>query len=488
MNVCITDPIFHDEAKAEEHIFRSRWPDGEPFCPHCGSTNTMQMGGKTQAGYWLCRDCRDKFTVRTGTVMERSHVPLHKWLLATHLMAASKKGMSAKQMERMLGVTYKTAWFLCHRIREAMTPTGNERGPLGGPDTFVEVDETYVGGKSHNRAYQPAKPKMKVVSLVERDGRARSFHVANIRLGDLRSLLFTNIDRSSHLMTDDFALYRDIGREFATHGRVVHTDNEYVRGLDHSNTAENFFSIFKRGYVGTYHHMSKAHLHRYTAEIRLSLQSPQGDGRGVRRRRSSRHGGQAPYLSADWSARRLATTARAYSLASAANAGLASGAESASRRRIARNAGLRHVQNRQVSGLRKHPSKHQTRRYRDKRRDWGPSLQRRQLRMSDLPYNPRRPARPDSHPDGHCEGHWEAVARLKAVTADGFLASILSIICRPSLYSCAACAASGASASAPHRAASPSPLRSRFHSHWDLFCSCRCSVNLPTKKSASARN
>jgi transposase-like protein len=119
----ITDPIFHDEAKAEAHIFNSRWPDGEPVCPHCGSANTMVMGGKTQAGYWLCRECRDKFTVRTGTVMERSHVPLHKWLLATHLMAASKKGMSAKQMERMLGVTYKTAWFLCHRIREAMAPT-----------------------------------------------------------------------------------------------------------------------------------------------------------------------------------------------------------------------------------------------------------------------------------------------------------------------------------------------------------------------------
>ena len=145
MSINITAPIFHDEAKAEAHIAASRW-GGEPSCPHCGSLAVRKMGGKTQAGMFLCNDCRDKFTVRTGSVMERSHIPLHKWLLATHLMAASKKGMSALQMSRMLGVTYKSAWFLCHRIREAMdgaAPTG----PLGGPDTVVEADETYVGGK-----------------------------------------------------------------------------------------------------------------------------------------------------------------------------------------------------------------------------------------------------------------------------------------------------------------------------------------------------
>lgn len=266
MNVNICDPIFHNEAKAEEHIFRSRWPDGEPICPHCGSVNTMQMGGKTQAGYWLCRDCRDKFTVRTGTVMERSHVPLHKWLLATHLMAASKKGMSAKQMERMLGVTYKTAWFLCHRIREAMAPTGND-SPLGGPDKFVEADETFVGGKSKNRAYRETAPKKVVVCLVERDGRARSFHVANIKAKDLRNLIVTNVDRSSHLMTDEFPAYTVLGREFASHGTVQHRALEYACGVDHTNTVEGFFSILKRGYIGTYHHWSEAHLHRYTAEF-----------------------------------------------------------------------------------------------------------------------------------------------------------------------------------------------------------------------------
>jgi hypothetical protein len=226
----------------------------------------MVMGGKTQAGYWLCRECRDKFTVRTGTVMERSHVPLHKWLLATHLMAASKKGMSAKQMERMLGVTYKTAWFLCHRIREAMAPTV-QTPPLGGAGEIVEVDEMFVGGKAKNRAFRDVAPKKIVVSLVQRDGHARSFHVANIKATDLRSLIVTNVDRSSHLMSDEAHVYTYVGREFHTHGAVVHSRGEYARGADHSNTVENFFSIFKRGYVGTYHHMSEAHLHRYTAEF-----------------------------------------------------------------------------------------------------------------------------------------------------------------------------------------------------------------------------
>jgi transposase-like protein len=268
VNVNITDPIFHNEAKAEEHIFLSRWPDGEPVCPHCGSTKVRRMGGKTQAGMFLCNDCRDKFTVRTGTVMERSHVPLHKWLLATHLMAASKKGMSAKQIERMLGVTYKTAWFLCHRIREAMDGDG---APLGGPDGVVEADETYVGGKQRNRATRAVKPKKAVVALVTRDGQARSFHVANVNAKTLRPLIVTNVDRRSHLMTDESPVYTRVGREFAGHTSVVHSQSEYVRmgGFAHSNTAENFFSIFKRGVIGTYHHMSEAHLARYCREFDL---------------------------------------------------------------------------------------------------------------------------------------------------------------------------------------------------------------------------
>jgi len=182
----ITNPIFHDEAKAVAHIEATRWPNGVT-CPHCGSDAVRKMGGKTQAGMFLCNDCRDKFTCRTGTVMERSHVPLHKWLLATHIMAASKKGMSAKQMERMLGVTYKTAWFLCHRIREAMdgaAPTS----PLGGPGKVVESDEAFIGGRANKRLSRKVAPKKKVVSLVERDGRARSFHIANIHHNNVRSI------------------------------------------------------------------------------------------------------------------------------------------------------------------------------------------------------------------------------------------------------------------------------------------------------------
>jgi transposase-like protein len=266
MTVNITDPIFHDEAKALAHLERDRWPGGEVSCPFCGSLRVRRMGGKTQAGMFLCNDCRDKFTVRTGSVMERSHVPLHKWLLATHLMAASKKGISAHQMHRMLEVTYKTAWFLCHRIREAMAP-GPNTAPIGGSGAIVEVDETYVGGKAKNRAFRSPAPKKAVVSLVERGGHARSFHVANVTAKTLRPLIVTNVHRASHLVTDGHPIYVVVGREFSTHAAVDHSANEYVRRFDHSNTAENFFSIFKRGVIGTCHHLSEAHLHRYCAEF-----------------------------------------------------------------------------------------------------------------------------------------------------------------------------------------------------------------------------
>jgi transposase-like protein len=265
--VNITDPIFHDEAKATAHIEQSRWPDGEPVCPYCEATGVTKMGGKTQAGMFLCNSCRGKFTCRTGTVMERSHVPLHKWLLATHLMAASKKGMSAKQMERMLGVTYKTAWFLCHRIREAMDEA-NDTGPLGGPGKFIESDEAFIGGFKKKRLSGKVAPKKKIVTLVERGGRARSFHITHIDHTNIRAALVTNAHRSSHLRTDDARFYNGIGREFASHQTTIHSNREFSRGNgNHSNTAENFFSILKRGVVGTYHHMSATHMHRYLAEF-----------------------------------------------------------------------------------------------------------------------------------------------------------------------------------------------------------------------------
>ena len=267
MTVNITAPIFHNEDAAQAHCEASRWA-GEPNCPHCGSVRVARLAGKTQTVYFLCNDCRNKFTVRTGSIMERSHVPLHKWLLAFHLLAASKKGMSAKQIERMLGVTYKTAWFLCHRIREAMDgAAGND--PLGGAGAVVEADETYVGGKARNRAFRKPAPKKPVLALVERDGHVRSFHVANVTAKQLRGLIVTNVSRASHLMTDEAPIYTALGREFNGHSVVNHSAKEYVTtgGFKHSNTAENFFSIFKRGVIGTYHHMSEAHLGRYCREF-----------------------------------------------------------------------------------------------------------------------------------------------------------------------------------------------------------------------------
>jgi len=269
VSINITDPIFHNEDAAQAHCEASRW-NGEPVCPHCGSVRVARLAGKTQTVYFLCNDCRDKFTVRTGSVMERSHVALHKWLLAFHLMAASKKGMSAKQMERMLGVTYKTAWFLCHRIREAMdgaAPTG----PMGGVSGVVEADETYVGGKAKNRAFRKPAAKKIVVALVEREGHTRSFHVANVNAKTLRSVIVTNVERTAALMTDEAPVYVGVGREMQNHFTVNHAAAEYVTysGFKHSNTVENFFSIFKRGVIGTYHHLSEAHMHRYLAEFDL---------------------------------------------------------------------------------------------------------------------------------------------------------------------------------------------------------------------------
>jgi transposase-like protein len=157
MTCDLDNPIFTDEAKATAHIEADRWPNGEAACPHCGSFNVHKLAGNTQAGMFLCNDCRDKFTCRTGTIFERSHIPLHKWLLATHLMAASKKGMSALQLSRMLGLPYKTACFLCHRIRESMKPTS--AAPIGGNNKVVEVDETLFGGKKRNRAFAKKEPK-----------------------------------------------------------------------------------------------------------------------------------------------------------------------------------------------------------------------------------------------------------------------------------------------------------------------------------------
>lgn len=282
----LTDPIFQDADKAREHLEATRWPHG-PVCPHCGSVdNATNVGGKkARPGVYQCnaKECREQFSVTVGTVFKSSKVPLNKWVLATYLMSSSKKGISAHQLHRTLGVTYKTAWFMAHRIREAMNPT--DQGPLGGEGKVVEADETYVGGKEKNKHAakrnftRGAGDKEAVVTLVERDGRARSFHVANVTAKTLRPLIVETVDRASHLMTDGAVFYTKTGAEFAAHSAVDHAAGEYVRmGFHHSNTVENYFSILKRGVIGTYHHVSAAHLARYLAEFDFRYSNRSGLG------------------------------------------------------------------------------------------------------------------------------------------------------------------------------------------------------------------
>jgi transposase-like protein len=269
----LTEPRFVDEEEARKHIEASRWPN-DVNCPHCGSLNVMRMAGKTQASYFLCRDCRDKFTCRTGTVMERSHVPLHKWLLAIHLMTSSKKGISAHQLFRNLGFgSYRTAWFLEHRIREAMTD--RNPGPMGGSGKTVEIDETLSG-----RVLGSPKPKGGgvgygfkwrniVLTLVERGGSARSFHVDGTTIGTLMPIIRANVAREAAVMTDQAGWYKNLKTEagFASHETVDHSKEEYVRGHVHTNTVEGYYSIFKRGMKGVYQHCAEKHLHRYLSEF-----------------------------------------------------------------------------------------------------------------------------------------------------------------------------------------------------------------------------
>jgi len=271
----LQDPIYHDDDAARAHLESLLWPHG-PVCPHCGVVDnaTAMKGATTRPGLYKCKtkECRKPFTVTVGTVMERSKVPLHQWVLAAHYMASSKKGMSAKQLERLMGVTYETAWFLFHRLREAAKVTNP--GPLGGEGMIVEADETGVGGKERNKRLSKRNPKnigmvgkQVAFTLVERNGRARSFHVANVSGKTLRPIIVKHVKRSSTLMTDDAGQYRPIGAEFARFETVNHGIEEYVRGEWHSNTVEGFFSILKRGVYGTFHHVSEAHLHRYLAEF-----------------------------------------------------------------------------------------------------------------------------------------------------------------------------------------------------------------------------
>ena len=266
----LQNPIFQDNDKARAWLEARVWADGR-HCPHCGAVEarTRKLEGKAhRPGVYQCNECREQFTATVGTVMERSKLPLSKWLMAIYLLSASKKGMSAHQLSRMLGISYKSTWFMMHRIREAMREPSFLSGPLGGANKVVEVDETYVGGKAKNQKGKvPAKEA--VIALVERDGRVRGFHVANVTAANLRPILVTQINRASFLMTDESAVYPKLGREFTGHGTVNHSIEEYVRhgGFIHTNTVEGYFSLLKRGIVGVYHHVSAAHLKRYVGEF-----------------------------------------------------------------------------------------------------------------------------------------------------------------------------------------------------------------------------
>jgi transposase-like protein len=214
MTVDLTDPIFHDEEAARRHFEATRWPDG-PVCPHCGSVNnaTELRGKSTRPGVYKCKDCRTKFSATVGTLYERSHIPLHKWLLATRLLCASKKGMSAHQLWRQLGFgSYRTAWFMAHRIREGMSEAHIPK-PMGGEGKFVEADETYVGGKAKNRAYAKTLPRHEpVVALVERSGRVALFHVPTVNATNLKPIIKEQILPRSHLRTDESGVYLEVAR------------------------------------------------------------------------------------------------------------------------------------------------------------------------------------------------------------------------------------------------------------------------------------
>jgi transposase-like protein len=277
MSNAFVAPHFQSPEAAREWLEKLRWSEG-PVCSHCGTVNRAYKIKKP--GWYRCgaKECRKDFTVTTGTVMERSHIDLNKWLMAFYLMSSSKKGVSAHQLHRALNLDYKSAWFMCHRIREAMRGEGFD-GPLGGEGEIVEADETYYGptetprvspqrrGRPYNpRGSRGPKNKRPVVALVERGGKLRTFHVPVADKASVTKIVRENIAKESRLHTDESRLYTGSDEHFETHETVKHSAGEYVRGDVHTNSAEGFFSIFKRGMRGIYQHCAEKHLHRYLAE------------------------------------------------------------------------------------------------------------------------------------------------------------------------------------------------------------------------------
>jgi transposase-like protein len=266
---------FHNERAAFRHLERLLWADGV-VCPHCGTVDgagrlkgVKGKNGKERLGLWKCYECRKQFTVRVGTVFESAHIPLHKCLQAVHLIASSKKGISSHQLHRILEIQYKSAWFLSHRIREAMRD--GKLAPMGGAGKTVEMDETYIGRLAGQRAKGGPATKNIVMTLVERGGSARSFHIDSTSIADIIPIVRTNVRRESVVMTDEARHYQGLGAEYLSHDAVNHGAKEYVRyaGDDviTTNTVEGYYSIFKRGMKGVYQHCSEKHLHRYLAEF-----------------------------------------------------------------------------------------------------------------------------------------------------------------------------------------------------------------------------
>ena len=266
----LSNPIFQDAEKAREWLEATLWPQG-PVCPHCGvvSQATLMTGKTHRPGLYQCNACREPFSVTVGTLYERSHIPLNKWLMATHLLMASKKGMSTRQISRMLGVSVKSAWFMMHRVRESLRAGG--LAPMGGKSGPVEIDETYLGQDEDNPPkgkHRRGVNKMKVLALVDRvSGEARSMVVDDMKAKTLLPIIRENIAKETAVMTDGATYYSRLGRHFLAHESVDHMNDEYVRGDVHTNTVEGYFSIFKRGMKGVYQHCAKKHLHRYLSEF-----------------------------------------------------------------------------------------------------------------------------------------------------------------------------------------------------------------------------
>ena len=275
----LSAPHYHNEDAAFAYVEVIVWPEG-PVCPHCGGVERLsKMGGTaTRKGLWKCYQCRKQFTVRMGTIFESSHVPLHIWLQAIFFVAGSKKGVSSNQLHRTLGVTLKTAWFMSHRIREAMRE-GDLAPTLGGTGGIVEADETYIGQRKGVHRRGGSYHKMRVVSLVDREtGKARSIDANKLVFNEVANIVRANVARETRLVTDESGYYKGVGREFLSHESVMHYAGSYVCGDVHTNTIEGFFSIFKRGMQGVYQFCSEKHLHRYLAEFDFRYSNREATG------------------------------------------------------------------------------------------------------------------------------------------------------------------------------------------------------------------